>query len=78
MKDILNILLEQINNRTKEQMDITLHVSDEAKEYLIDRGFDKKYGARPIKRVLQNEIEDNLSEKVLDGTLAYDKVVFGK
>ena len=76
MKDILNILLEQINNRTKEQMDITLHVSDEAKEYLIDRGFDKKYGARPIKRVLQNEIEDNLAEKVLDGTLADDEDVF--
>ena len=76
MKDILNILLEQINNRTKEQMDITLHVSDEAKEYLIDRGFDKKYGARPIKRVLQNEIEDNLAEKVLDGTLADAEDVF--
>ena len=76
MKDILNILLEQINNRTREQMDITLHVSDEAKEYLIDRGFDKKYGARPIKRVLQNEIEDNLAEKVLDGTLADDEDVF--
>ncbi len=76
MNDILGILLNQINNRTKEQMDITLHVSDEAKEYLIDKGFDKKYGARPIKRVLQNDIEDNLAEKVLDGTLADDEDVF--
>ncbi len=76
MNDILGILLNQINNRTREQMDITLHVSDEAKEYLIDKGFDKKYGARPIKRVLQNDIEDNLAEKVLDGTLADDEDVF--
>jgi ATP-dependent Clp protease ATP-binding subunit ClpC len=69
MKDIIEILLKSINKRTGDQMGITLDVTDEAKNFLIDRGYDPKYGARPLKRVLQNMLEDKLAEALLDGTV---------
>ncbi len=69
MKDIINILLRELTARTKEQMDILLSVSDGAKEYIIDKSYDKKYGARPLKRSLQNLLEDRLAELILDGTI---------
>jgi len=69
MKDIIEILLKNINKRTGDQMGITLDVTDEAKNFLIDKGYDPKYGARPLKRVLQNMLEDKLAEALLDGTV---------
>lgn len=69
MHEILEILLRDINKRTIEQMDMRLEVSDAAKDFLIDKGYDKKYGARPLKRTLQNYLEDKLAESVLDGSI---------
>jgi len=66
MNDIIEILLRGINRRTKDQMNITLDVTKEAKDFLIERGYDPKYGARPLKRTLQNELEDKLAESLLD------------
>ncbi|MDA1215990.1 MAG: hypothetical protein O2812_03865, partial [Chloroflexi bacterium] len=48
---------------------LTLEVSQAAKEYLAEKGFDKQFGARPLRRVIQNEIEDALSDEVLAGKL---------
>ena len=48
-------------------MGITLHVSEEGKEFLIEKGYDEKYGARPLRRAIQNQLEDKLAEKILDG-----------
>ena len=67
MKEIASIMLKAINKRTVEQMGITLHVSEEGKEFLIDKGYDEKYGARPLRRAIQNQLEDQLAEKILDG-----------
>lgn len=56
-------------------MNITLHVTPKAKSWLIDKGYDQKYGARPLRRALQSNIEDKLAEEVLDGNIrAGDKV----
>ena len=69
MKKIVNILLKDLKNRCKDQMNIELKVSEKAKEYLIDSSFDNKYGARPLKRAIQNKIEDSLAEEILLGNV---------
>lgn len=69
MKDIIEILIGTINKQIKEQMNVEIQPDDEAKEYLIDVGFDPKYGARPLKRALQSQIEDRLAEEVLSGNI---------
>ena len=69
LKEILDILLKEINNRLSEQMQMNLKLTDRAKEFLIDKGYDKKYGARPLKRALQNEIEDKMAEQILLGNV---------
>lgn len=66
MKDIVTIMLKEIMKRTKEQMSITLSVDEGAKEFLIDKGYDEKYGARPLRRTIQSCLEDKLAEKILD------------
>lgn len=67
MKEIVDIMLRGIIKRTKLQMDIDLNVSQEAKEYLVEKGYDEKYGARPLRRTIQNQLEDKLAEEILDG-----------
>ena len=69
LKEILDILLKEINNRLSEQMQMNLKLTEKAKEFLIDKGYDKKYGARPLKRALQNEIEDKMAEQILLGNV---------
>lgn len=67
MKEIVSILLRSVSKRTSQQMSITLEAGDDVKEYLIEKGYDEKYGARPLKRTIQNLIEDKLAEEVLEG-----------
>ena len=66
IRQIIDIMLKTISKRTTEQMGISLLVDEKAKEFLIDKGYDPKYGARPLRRTLQNEIEDNLAEAILN------------
>jgi len=69
MKEIVSIMLKAINRRTTQQMGITLHVTQEGQEYLIEKGYDAKYGARPLRRTIQSMVEDKLAEEILDGTV---------
>ena len=69
MKEIVKILLAGIETRTMQQMRLKLDVAPEAEEFLIDKGYDPKYGARPLRRAIQNEVEDRLAEAVLDGRI---------
>ncbi len=79
MKDIVNIMLKNIRKRAEEQMALTIRVTDNAKDFLIEKGYDQKYGARPLRRAIQNLIEDELAGKILDGTFAGgDTVTIGK
>ena len=75
MKNILDIMMARINAQTKQQMNITLELDEKAEEMLIDEGYDPKYGARPLKRVLQSRIEDRLAEEVLAGNISNDMTV---
>ena len=78
MKEIVQIMLASIAKRAKEQLDITLEVSEEAKTLLMDKGYDAKYGARPLRRTIQTMLEDSLAEEMLDGTVrAGSKVSIG-
>ena len=85
---IVDILLASINKRIKEQMNMTIKLDDAARNYIINNGYDEKYGARPLKRALQSKVEDELAEKILEGSfksgdsvlvsLKDDKLVFSK
>ena len=66
---IVNIMLNQFKHRVKEQMDIDIRFADSAKKYIIQEGYDKKYGARPLRRMIQNKIEDTLSDEILNGNV---------
>lgn len=67
IKEIAGIMLRSIVKRTKAQLDMTLTIDDSAVEFLAEKGYDEKYGARPLRRTIQNEIEDKLSEELLEG-----------
>ncbi len=67
MEQIAGIMLDVILKRTKDQMDIRLTVDEEARKVLIEKGYDEKYGARPLRRTIQNLLEDKLAEEILDG-----------
>lgn len=69
MKQILSIMIKEISERAKNQLDIKIKVSSAAKSVIIEESFDKKYGARPLRRKLQTMIEDKLAEEVLAGNI---------
>ncbi len=61
---IVHIMLREVQKRLAEE-DLSLRLSDAAVEFLVERGYDTKYGARPLKRTIQRHVEDALSEKIL-------------
>lgn len=67
MKEIVAIMLNTVAKRTKQQMSIRLNAGDDVKEFLVEKGYDDKYGARPLKRTIQQMVEDKLAEAVLEG-----------
>ena len=66
---IIGIMLKEIQGRIYEQMSIALTVTVSAKKYLVDTGYDKKFGARPLRRALVNKVEDPLAEEILKGKI---------
>lgn len=75
VKEISAIMLKELKTRVKKQMDISLSYGETLKTFVFDKGYDKKYGARPLKRTIQSEIEDKLAEEILAGNInAGDKV----
>ena len=76
IRQIVNILLKKLEKRCKDQMNIELTVRSSVKDYLAESGYDSKYGARPLKRAIQNKIEDRMAEEILEGNIhAGDKVI---
>ncbi len=69
MKKIVTLLLKDLSERCRDQMEITLTVRDSAKQYIVEKGSDKKYGARPLRRAIQSMVEDVLAEEILKGTI---------
>ncbi|MRX72574.1 AAA domain-containing protein [Bacillus lacus] len=68
LKEIVTLMADQLTNRLKEQ-DIVLELTEPAKEKIADEGFDPEYGARPLRRAIQKNVEDRLSEELLRGTI---------
>jgi len=85
--EIIDIMLREIH-KTIEEKEMFLIVSEEAKQFLIDKGYDEKYGARPLRRAIQKYIEDPLSMELLENTfkpgdkintkVENDKIIFIK
>ncbi len=69
MKDIIEILLKEFKARAKEQMELNVRVAESAKVFLVDQGYDPKYGARALKRKVQSLLEDEIAEAVLSGEI---------
>lgn len=74
MGAIVDLELEKVSARLKERK-LKLEVSDEAKEFLIEHGYDNKLGARPLRRAVEKYIEDNLAEALLSGNIRKGKPV---
>lgn len=70
IRSITDILVNNFVKRVREQMHMELHIKDEVIDFVSKKGFDKDYGARPIRRAIQTEIEDVLAEAVLAGGAA--------
>ena len=76
IRQIVTILVNKLQKRCKEQLDIELIVRSSVKDYLAESGYDSKYGARPLKRAVQNKIEDKMAEEILEGNIHRgDKVI---
>jgi ATP-dependent Clp protease ATP-binding subunit ClpC len=75
VKDIADLLLRNFALRVKSQMGIELKYGEAVKNYIFDKGYDKKYGARPLRRAIQNEIEDKMAEEILAGTIEAGQTV---
>lgn len=67
MKEIVTLLAKGLQKRALDQMNISLRISGKVKDYIIEKGSDQKYGARPLRRAIQNMIEDPLAEELLSG-----------
>lgn len=86
IREIVTLLFKELQKRCREQMDIALNVRTSVRDYIAEAGFDEKYGARPLKRAIQNKVEDLLAEELLAGnvkagdevtvTMIKDKIVF--
>jgi ATP-dependent Clp protease ATP-binding subunit ClpC len=68
IRQIVNLLLRRVQNQLVEQQ-ITLEITEAAMDWIAEKGYDKTYGARPLRRVIQNEIEDKLAEGLLSGSV---------
>lgn len=75
VKDIADIMLKTISKRIKEQLGVETVISEAVRDHLAEKGFDENYGARPLRRVIQNEIEDAMAEEYLDGKFAQGDTV---
>ncbi len=70
MKQIVSILCKDFINRCQERLDIKLTVRDSVKKHIVETAYEPKYGARPLRRKIQTELEDTLAEKILQGDIS--------
>ena len=75
MKKIVGLLCRELSERVEKQMNIKLTIRDSVKKYIVEKGTDKKYGARPLRRAIQNQLEDKLAEAILDGEVKSGKEI---
>ncbi|MCB6416514.1 ATP-dependent Clp protease ATP-binding subunit [Dorea acetigenes] len=69
MKKIVGMMCKEVIKRADEQLGIKLVIRDSVKKHIVETGTDQKYGARPLRRAVQNQLEDKLAEAILDGNI---------
>ena len=69
MKKIVGLMCKDLEKRAKEQLEMDLEIRDSVKKHIVETGMDKKYGARPLRRAVQNQLEDRLAEALLSGEI---------
>ncbi len=69
IRSIVDIMLGTIDRRVQNQLQMHIDVTEAAREHLMEKGYDEKYGARPLRRAIQSMVEDKLAEAMLDGTI---------
>ena len=67
MKEIVTLQSKTLVERCKTELNILLTITSPAKEWLVNKSYDRKFGARPLKRMIQTKIEDQLAEEILTG-----------
>ena len=72
LSKIIDIMLKKVEKRLTEQ-NIIVEIDDKAKELIAKSGVDDNYGARPLRRAIQNMIEDRIAEEILDGNIVAGK-----
>ncbi len=70
MKKIVTLMCRELVNRAKTQLDIKLTIRDSVKKHIVEKGSDAKYGARPLRRAMQTELEDKMAEAILNGEIS--------
>lgn len=75
MRKIVSMMCRELARRTKDQLGIKLDIRDSVKSHIVETGTDKKYGARPLRRAVQNQLEDKLAEALLSGEITRDSEV---
>lgn len=79
VRKIAKLFIEDIRKRLMQEYEITLKLTSGAMDFLAEKGYDQNYGARPLRRVIQNEIEDVLADWILNGQLkSGDVMTIGK
>jgi ATP-dependent Clp protease ATP-binding subunit ClpC len=74
IREIVDIILVEVNDRLADH-GLTLEVTLEAKDWLVEHGYDREFGARPLRRLVQSALEDKLSDAVLSGRFSEGDVV---
>ena len=74
MSSIVDLELDKVSQRLKDKK-LTIEVTDEAKNFLIEKGYDNKLGARPLRRAVEKYLEDTLAEELLSGNLRKSKPI---
>lgn len=69
MKKIVTLMTRSLVKRCASQLNITLNIRDSAKKYIVEEAYDPRYGARPLRRMIQTKIEDPLAEKLIGGEI---------
>jgi ATP-dependent Clp protease ATP-binding subunit ClpC len=76
MKQIVSIMTKSLIDRCESQMNIHLKIRDNVKQYIVDKAYEPKFGARPLRRKIQTDLEDVLSEEILrHGIASGDTVI---
>lgn len=69
MKKIVSIMTGELIKRCREQMDLEVRIRDSVRKYIVEKAYEPKYGARPLRRKMQSELEDGLADALLSGKI---------